>query len=500
LGVAVSATGTATYNPSAATQDFLAANLLFTVGASDTLALFWIVQDATQTITSVTWDQGGTNQACTLIGSKACPTATNGAIYLYGRVNPTAGQKNLRVINGTATATSAEGQSYTGTVTSSVAAACTNVLSANGNVVGGTAGNHGTAAQSGASGDMYVSGYANNNAINSVSNTSVYLLSPAGDDAAGNRLLSTGASVALTANMGDGLTTYDWAAVSCDIVASVATTLNFGWNMRRPEDRPLPIALPPDEARQFFRPSQNPVPTRWLPTTGADRERLPPILDAPDEPPKQWFVRSPNPVPTSRLPATGEDIERLPPIGRSPDEPPTFFVRSPSPVPTRWTPTTGQEDRPPNPNRIPAPDQPFPFFTRSPSPVPIIWPPTTGQEDRPPPIKRAPDEPPGPFFVRSPSPVPSQWLPTAGETEHPSPPIDVYQPPFVKPPAAAVAVGIAGMAWWRPAEMQVAPPPIQADYGPAWNPQFITVAVTLNLPIEVTPFGALGNLGLAFRI
>lgn len=215
MAVAPSATGTATYNASAATQ-----NYTFTVNASDTLAVFWLAQDATQTITGVTWDQGGTNQPCTLVGSEPCPTAANGKIYLYAVVNPTSGTKQLRVIQ-TATGLGAEMQSYTGTVTSSVAAACTNALVANGSSAGGTA-NHGTAAQSGANGDMYISGYTNNSSINSVSDTSVYLLVPAGNDSAGNRLLSTGASVALTASMSGAL---DWAAVSCDIVASVTDTL-----------------------------------------------------------------------------------------------------------------------------------------------------------------------------------------------------------------------------------------------------------------------------------
>lgn len=218
MAVAVVSTGTATYNSSATTQTYS-----FTVAAGSTLAVFFIVQDATQSITSVTWDQGATNQACTLVGSKSCPTATNGAVYIYAVVNPTTGgtAKTLQVINGTATGTSVEMQSYSGTATSSVSAACTHVLTANGSAIGST---NGTAAQTGASGDMYVSAYVCG-LINSVSDTQIYLLSPAGDDAAGNRFPSVGASHTLSANTGGSPA--DWAAVSLDIAQPAASNAPF---------------------------------------------------------------------------------------------------------------------------------------------------------------------------------------------------------------------------------------------------------------------------------
>lgn len=214
MAVAVSATSAVIYNASAATQNFT-----FVIGpnSGNTLALFFIAQDATQTITSVTWDQGGTNQSCTLIASEPDPTAALGKIYIYGVVNPTPGaSKILRVVNGTATGVSACMQSYTGSVSSSIAAACTNALVANGTTTGSPQ-SVGTAAQSGASGDMYISAYVAPATIGSVSDTQIYLISPAGDDAAANRFASTGASHTLTASMSSVTT---WAAVSCDIVAS----------------------------------------------------------------------------------------------------------------------------------------------------------------------------------------------------------------------------------------------------------------------------------------
>lgn len=222
MAVTVLDTGTAAYNASAATQ-----NYTFTVSSGATLAVFFLAQDATQTISSVTWDQGTTNQACTLVGSEPCHTTTNGKVYIYAVVNPTArASGTLRVVQ-TATGLSAEMQSYTGTVSTSVAAACTNALVAQSTLAGATAS---TAAQSGVSGDMYIGLYVCPNVISAVSNTSIDatagILSPAGNDAAYNRAASTGANITLTATVSSGA---DWAAVSCNIKAGSAATVNDGW-------------------------------------------------------------------------------------------------------------------------------------------------------------------------------------------------------------------------------------------------------------------------------
>lgn len=216
MSVAVVDTGTAVYDSSnIATQTFT-----FTVSSGATLAVFFLCQDSELNITSVTWDNGGTNQACQLIGSKALNSiSSNGSVSAYAVVNPTVGtSKTLSVVQGASGAISAELQSYSGTVTTSVAAACTNFLSAAGNVGSGTS-NVGTAAQSGSSGDMYVSAYGDAGSVNSLSDTSIYLLSPTGLDAAANRFPSTGSSHSLTANVGAG----NWAAISFDIVAASAS-------------------------------------------------------------------------------------------------------------------------------------------------------------------------------------------------------------------------------------------------------------------------------------
>jgi hypothetical protein len=220
MAVAASATGTAAYSAAASPRTFT-----FTVNASDTLALFFIVADTAPVITSVTWDSGGTNQACTQVATRACSTATNGTVWIYAVVNPTSGTKTLSVAFTGTVGISAEMQSYTGSVTTSVAAACTNALTGQ-----GTSATASTAAQSGVSGDMYVSAYVSG-VINSVSNTSIYLLAPAGNDAAANRAQSTGVGITLTASLTSG----QWAAVSCDIKAAT-TSVTSSWGFGQQEN------------------------------------------------------------------------------------------------------------------------------------------------------------------------------------------------------------------------------------------------------------------------
>lgn len=78
---------------------------------------------------TVTWDNGGTNQAMTLIGVVTDTTNINGKTYLYGLVNPTTGNKTLAA---TWTTTSARfivnAISFTGTATT-FATAFTNFAS-----------------------------------------------------------------------------------------------------------------------------------------------------------------------------------------------------------------------------------------------------------------------------------------------------------------------------------------------------------------------------------
>lgn len=66
-----------------------------TLNASTTQLFVGITYDSSATVTSVTWDQGGTNQAMTEIVARS---SSNYHSHLYGLLSPTAGTKTLRVV------------------------------------------------------------------------------------------------------------------------------------------------------------------------------------------------------------------------------------------------------------------------------------------------------------------------------------------------------------------------------------------------------------------
>lgn len=333
--------------------------------------------------------------------------------------------------------------------------------------------------------------------------------------------------------------TVEWLMIADAIVAaSSGAAPTWGFSSRREDERPI-APQRSDSAQPWFYPSQIPVPTSWLPTTGQE-DRPPPPSRRPDDSSienRRWFVRSPNPVPTTWLPTTGEE-DRPPPIKRPPDEPNGYFFQKPGAVapPLRWMPTTGEEDRPPNPNRIRAPDEPPTWFRPSQIPVPQQWLPTAGEQDHPFPVKRPPDEPgtfffqfsaqrttpnvwlpttgeedrppspnrvPSPdqffpWFVLSPNPVPTTWLPTTGEEDRP--------PAQKRPPDEpgtfffqfSPPVGIAGIAWWRQTEVYLEPAPSYRDYKLSWAPQFVVQIAPTFVEIYsnefLSPVGALGHI------
>ncbi len=66
-----------------------------TLGASATQLFVAVSYGSTVTITSVTWDQGGTNQAMTQIGTA---NSSDFKTYLFGLMSPTTGTKTLQVV------------------------------------------------------------------------------------------------------------------------------------------------------------------------------------------------------------------------------------------------------------------------------------------------------------------------------------------------------------------------------------------------------------------
>jgi len=222
MAVTVSQTGTATWNNASATQDYT-----FTVAGGDQLAIFYIIQDnaSGNAISSVTWDNGGTNQACTLIATQVLPTATNGSVNVYGVLNPTSGTKTLRVSQALNVGMTAEMQTYLGCITTSLAAACVNPLTASGTTVGANT-LQGTAAQSGASGDMYVSAYVTPAAVVGLSDTTIYSLIPSGNSSAANLFQPAGSPHQLTATI--NANGAEWAAASFNIVAPLPPPATSG--------------------------------------------------------------------------------------------------------------------------------------------------------------------------------------------------------------------------------------------------------------------------------
>jgi hypothetical protein len=211
MAVTPSVTGTAVYNSTAATtQNFSG----FTVVAGDELALFFIFQDSASSnvITSCTWDSGGSNQACTLIKTQALAGA-NGGISVFGVINPVVGNKTLSVVQPLNNAMTAEMQTYTGTLHSTVALTCINATSTTGATVTPSS----TQATNNV-GDMCIGafGTGTGSTISATNNTNIYILNDSATHAsAANRAAGTGASITLNATQATGIA---WGSLSFTIV------------------------------------------------------------------------------------------------------------------------------------------------------------------------------------------------------------------------------------------------------------------------------------------
>lgn len=265
------------------------------------------------------------------------------------------------------------------------------------------------------------------------------------DDIGMHQVISATTALNATATLATG----HWHMFCATIMSSSASTPTWGWQPRVNDERLLPVSRLPDQGLPFFRPSQIPVPQQWLPLTGEDRERLPPIQRIDWTPPT--FQPSQIPVPQRWQPTTGQE-DRLPNPNRiRTDWAPQWFVQSPSPVPTSWLPTTAErEQRPPLVSRT---DWAVPFVKPPAAAVPIAgmaWL-VTQEQMRPPP---APDQY---YFGWSPQ-VPIVLITYMAQTNaddfNPLPrPVPGEAPTTwpPHPPFAAVST-IAGMAWWRPAD------------------------------------------------
>lgn len=283
----------------------------------------------------------------------------------------------------------------------------------------------------------------------------------------------------------------------------------MAWHISKEEMRPPRPPLNPDEFRQWFVRSPNPVLQTWLPQTYDQ----PPFPSKSDQYRTSWAPQSfaiintiagmawarPYDQPRVQPPVDQYELSWDPP--QSPLQ--TFMAQTnaddfyPLVAPkdqyvVTWTPrqpTAAASTiagmawwRPAVDVRIltvRSPDEASPFFIRSPNPVPTTWPPLTGENRQrdPSPVRR-PDEAPGPWFTRSPSPVPPTWLPLTGRDFERLAAIgaisDRYSATWqaMTPPAF---VGISGMAWFIPPEQVPRSYPGNTNqlWATTWAPQFI---------------------------
>jgi len=195
-----------------------ATNTTLTVGASATCLLGFLIQETACTAQTMHWDSTGTNQAMTLITSIA---GSNGWIYLFGLVNPTAGNKTLSSSWTTSCFTGVlSACSFTGSVTTSVATA---FIDAN---TTATAGTTVTLVLSGATGDMSVCAEANNQhgttAFSTTSSTSLFNITATQGQAA---YAPSAASLTWTATVPVSSTI---SLAGCTVAAGAAAATDIG--------------------------------------------------------------------------------------------------------------------------------------------------------------------------------------------------------------------------------------------------------------------------------
>lgn len=195
-----------------------------TVQTGDTLLIFCFVLSNAGIFggnLTLNWDSGGTPQAMTQIDNNA--SGASPKVFLFGLVNPTPGNKSLSVswvasgLNSTHTENAI---SFTGTVTTSVAAAA---------LTDGGAGGTGTALTTptvtGNVNDYYVSGYAGASNLSSVSDNQLMLDNNVTH--AGANYKQSAASVSMSAVQASSVA---WATIGAEIVGAAGGGSNTPFN------------------------------------------------------------------------------------------------------------------------------------------------------------------------------------------------------------------------------------------------------------------------------
>ena len=224
MAVALDATGTEllTASPAASPVDYSG----LTVGAalSNGALVALIESDNQSALTSVTWDQGGTNQAMTLVSSGNTSGALGrGAIWALR--NPTSGNKTMRLVFGAGRQFVILALSFTGVNQTSDAAAFPHAANVQTAIPTNTA-QACTVTVTSATGNMVVAVHSNDaNGWGSTNQTQLVLENGTVNSNAAMNRASGAASVAMTATSISAAPTDTAVSVGVDIAASGGDTL-----------------------------------------------------------------------------------------------------------------------------------------------------------------------------------------------------------------------------------------------------------------------------------
>lgn len=209
-----------------------------TVGSGSNRVLLVYLAFATTTTlptaVTVTWDNGGTNQAATLIVTADSAVGVGGAserLQLYGLVNPIAGNKTLHVAWTNSVELFLESASFTGADQTGGA-----TTFAHNNSASGT-GTSASVTITSATGNIATAVFATADTFSSLNNTTLYTDNAAGSFiSAGANYAAGAASVALSGVVG---TSNTWGVVGCEIVAAAANPFSqSNWPIPRGRSDP----------------------------------------------------------------------------------------------------------------------------------------------------------------------------------------------------------------------------------------------------------------------
>lgn len=213
MAVAVDATGTEGKQTVLGTTGISYTGLTIGASLSNGALLVGLAHDIAVSSVAMVWDNGGTNQSLSFIGLQSGPSGGQVDTELWALVNPTSGNKTLKITWNAVTAEvyvgaiSLTGVNQTGGVTSFAHFNGAQAISAAPSV-----------AITSATGNLVVAGIAQDNNLNTVSGTLFWTIDNSGPNIGVGFFRSAGASsVTMSGSMGG---TANWSIAGVDIVAA----------------------------------------------------------------------------------------------------------------------------------------------------------------------------------------------------------------------------------------------------------------------------------------